>query len=120
MQTAIPDLDKGYSKLRIPPIEPFQFPLLEVVEEKGTKRAVSINLKMRDVAIRGISSVLIEDLKVDLDKYKLNAKVSFKKPIELTSQYTINGKVLVLPIVGTGPGKIVLCKYHIVFIFIKT
>ncbi|XP_050537656.1 protein takeout-like [Daktulosphaira vitifoliae] len=108
LQSVIPDLDKGYSKLRIPPLEPFQFPSLEIAEGKGSNKAVSIDLKMKDVKIHGISSIFIDSLKVDLDNYKLTAKVSFKKPIEIISQYTINGKILVLPIVGTGPCKIVL------------
>lgn len=111
IQNVLPDLGEGYPKLRIPAIEPFELPSLEINHGKGSSKAVSIDLKMKDVKINGLTSAVIDSLKTNLDSYKMNAKISFKKPLEITGQYTVNGKVLVLPITGSGACKIVLRKY---------
>lgn len=113
LQSVIPDLGEGYPKLRIPAIEPFELPSLEIDHGKGSSKAVSIDLKLKDVKIMGLTSTKLDSLKIDVDNHKLSGQVSFGKPLEITGQYTVNGKVLVLPITGNGPCKIVLRKYII-------
>jgi len=108
LQEVIPELADGYPKLRIPAIEPFELPSLEINHGQGSGKSVSIDLKLKDVKIMGLTSTMINSLKIDVDNYKLTGKISFSKPLEITGQYTINGKVLVLPITGSGPCKIVL------------
>ncbi|MCU6128210.1 JHBP domain-containing protein, partial [Clostridioides difficile] len=108
IQSVIPDLAEGYPKLRIPAIEPFELPSLEIEHGKGSSKAVSIDLKLKDVKIMGLTSTVIDFLKVDVDNTKLNGKIGFTKPLEITGQYTVNGKVLVLPITGNGPFTLVL------------
>ncbi|KAL5240746.1 hypothetical protein ACI65C_008157 [Semiaphis heraclei] len=108
IQSVIPDLAEGYPKLRIPAIEPFELPSLEIEHGKGSSKAVSIDLKLKDVKIMGLTSTVIDSLKVDVDNFKTSGKISFTKPLEITGQYTVNGKVLVLPITGNGPCSIVL------------
>lgn len=112
MQEVIPDLGEGYPKLRIPAIEPFELPSLEIDHGKGANKAVSIDLKLKDVKIMGLTSAVIDSLKTDLDNYKLSGKIGFSKPLEITGQYTVNGKVLVLPITGNGPCTLVLSECH--------
>lgn len=112
LQTVIPDLGEGYPKLRIPAIEPFELPSLEIDHGKGSNKAVSIDLKLKDVKIMGLTSTVIDSLKTDLDNYKLSGKLGFSKPLEITGHYTVNGKVLVLPITGNGPCTIVLSKCY--------
>lgn len=108
IQSVIPDLAEGYPKLRIPAIEPFELPSLEIEHGKGSSKAVSIDLKLKDVKIMGLTSTVIDSLKIDVDNFKTSGKISFTKPLEITGQYTVNGKVLVLPITGNGPCSIVL------------
>ncbi|XP_026812250.1 protein takeout-like [Rhopalosiphum maidis] len=108
IQSVIPDLAEGYPKLRIPAIEPFELPSLEIDQGKGSSKSVSIDLKLKDVKIMGLTSTVIDSLKFDVDNYKLNGKIGFTKPLEITGQYTVNGKVLVLPITGNGPCTLVL------------
>lgn len=108
LQTVIPDLGEGYPKLRIPAIEPFELPSLEIDHGKGSNKAVSIDLKLKDVKIMGLTSAVIDSLKTDLDNYKLSGKIGFSKPLEITGHYTVNGKVLVLPITGSGPCTLLL------------
>jgi len=111
VQSVIPDLAEGYPKLRIPAIEPFELPSLEIDQGKGSSKSVSIDLKLKDVKIMGLTSTVIDSLKIDVDNYKLTGKIGFTKPLQITGQYTVNGKVLVLPITGNGPCNIVLRKF---------
>lgn len=59
----------------------------------------------------GLTSTVIDSLKIDVDNFKTSGKISFTKPLEITGQYTVNGKVLVLPITGNGPCSIVLREF---------
>lgn len=111
INAVIPHLGEGYPKLRIPAIEPFQLPSLEIDHGKGQSKAVSIDLKMKDVSIMGLTSMVIDSLKMDVENYKVSAKIGFSKPLQITGQYTVNGKVLVLPIVGNGLCNLELRKY---------
>lgn len=111
LQSVIPDLGEGYPKLRIPAIEPFELPSLEIDQGKGSSKSVNIDLKLKDVKIMGLTSTVIDSLKVDVENYKLSGKIGFTKPLEITGQYTVNGKVLVLPITGNGACAIDLRKY---------
>lgn len=115
IQSVIPELSEGYPKLRIPAIEPFELPSLEIDHGKGSSKAVSIDLKLKDVKIMGLTSTVVDSLKIDVDNYKLTGKIGFSKPLVITGQYTVNGKVLVLPITGNGACNIVLSKYFPVF-----
>lgn len=119
LQAVIPELGDGYPKFRIPAIEPFELPSLEIDHGKGTKSSVSIDLKLKDVKIMGLTSATIESLKMDVDNYKLTGKIGFSKPIEITGQYTVNGKVLVLPITGNGPCKILLSTYNVLQYYVQ-
>jgi len=108
LQAVIPELGEGVPRLRIPAIEPFELPSLEIDHGKGSSKSVSIDLKLKDVKINGLTSMIIDSLKIDVDNYKLNGKIGFSKPLEITGQYTVNGKVLILPITGNGACTLVL------------
>ncbi|VVC24844.1 Haemolymph juvenile hormone binding [Cinara cedri] len=108
IQEVIPHLSEGYPKLRIPALEPFELPSLEIDHGKGSTKSVSIDLKLKDVKITGLTGTVIDSLKVDVDNYRMTGKVAFAKPIVITGAYTVNGKVLVLPITGNGPCSITL------------
>lgn len=111
IQEVIPHLSEGYPKLRIPALEPFELPSLEIDQGKGSTKSVNIDLKLKDVKITGLTGTVIDSLKVDVDNYRMTGKIAFSKPIFINGQYTVNGKVLVLPITGNGPCSIVLRKY---------
>lgn len=111
IQEVIPDLGEGYPKLRIPALEPFELPSLEIDQGKGSTKSVNIDLKLKNVKITGLTGMVIDSLKTDVDNYRMTGKIAFIKPIVITGEYTVNGKVLVLPITGSGPCSIVLSEY---------
>jgi hypothetical protein len=107
LQSAVPQLKNGYSKLRIPPIDPFELPALEIAKGQG---AVSIDLSLQKLRIFGLSSVQIETIELDPEKLTGYAKFTFAKPINLVGTYTAKGKVQVLPINGKGPCNVTLIQ----------
>ncbi|XKL61296.1 hypothetical protein PGB90_008353 [Kerria lacca] len=105
IQNVLPSLNDGYPKFRIPPIDPFDLPGLEITKGNG---AVAIDLNLQKVKISGLTSAQIQSLKVDVNKFEGYAKLSFSKAINLVGQYTAKGKVQVLAINGKGPCNITL------------
>lgn len=49
----------GYSKFRIPAIEPFDLPALDIAKGQG---AVSIDLSLQKIKVHGLSSAVINSL----------------------------------------------------------
>lgn len=50
---------------------------------------------------------------MDVNKYKMKAKIDIPGPVYLQGDYTIKGKVLVLPIEGSGRCNITLGGYQL-------
>lgn len=105
IQSVVPQLSGGYAKLRIPAIDPFELPALDIAKGQG---AVSIDLSLQKLKIFGLSSAIIENVDIDPEKLTGYAKFTFTKPINLIGSYTAKGKVQVLPINGKGQCNITL------------
>ncbi|XP_065209742.1 protein takeout-like [Planococcus citri] len=105
LQNVIPLLNDGYPKYRLPPLDPFDLPALDIAKGSG---AVSVDLSLQKLKIYGLTSARLESLNLDVDTLKANAKFTFAKPISLIGQYTAKGKVQVLPINGKGPCNITM------------
>ncbi|KAK7602030.1 hypothetical protein V9T40_009471 [Parthenolecanium corni] len=105
LQRVIPELKDGFAKFRIPPIDPFDLPGLQIAKGSG---AVAIDLNLQKVKIGGLSSAQILNLQVDPNKLEGSARLGFSKPINIVGSYTAKGKVQVLAINGKGPCNITL------------
>lgn len=53
---------------------------------------------------------------VDLDNKHIISAISDNPEIRLEAEYEMKGRILLLPIVGSGPCNISLCEYRIKFI----
>ncbi|XP_014241740.1 protein takeout [Cimex lectularius] len=98
-KNAIQDLKNGNPQLGVLPLDPLRFDRLILDQGSGP---VSIKLDFRNLDLIGISSAKVEKMKADWANYNLEAEVTFGKKIMLLGDYTISGKVLVLPITGAG------------------
>nr|ATU82899.1 secreted Juvenile haemolymph binding protein-like protein [Pristhesancus plagipennis] len=97
---AVKSMKDGLQSLGVLPLDPMHFDSLSIGQGSGP---VSINLDFKNMDINGISTLTkLENAKVDWDDYTLQADASFAAPLTLQGDYSINGKVLVLPIVGKG------------------
>lgn len=90
-----PYLRKGVPEYNIPSLEPLL--LKELVAAEGA----GIRITAKDVEAYGSSDFTITKLKVDLDQLLFNIDVSLPH-LHIQGLYTVDGKVLLLPITGSG------------------
>ncbi|XP_063224809.1 circadian clock-controlled protein daywake-like [Bacillus rossius redtenbacheri] len=95
---AIPHLAKGDPKYHIPVLDPLLVKEVKVEQGSGPIR---INLKAIDMLIEGLKDTTIKDMRVDFANKSIVVKIAVPR-MKLTSRYTIDGQVLVLPIRGDG------------------
>ncbi|KAG5888306.1 hypothetical protein JTB14_022194 [Gonioctena quinquepunctata] len=96
-----PLLTKGIPELSIPSCEPLRIP--EVVIDQGTG-PVALRSVYTDIKVYGPSKFVIKQIKVDLKKDKLRLKFWLPQ-LEVICNYTLDGKILMMPIAGTGLSK---------------
>ncbi|CAH0553017.1 unnamed protein product [Brassicogethes aeneus] len=92
---ALASFARGDKKYGIPPLDPFNFKLLEI--NSGT-----LKITLTDIVAMGLSTADFTGMKiiVPTKRVKMGLKLNH---LSLTGQYEMNGKILVLPIQGKGP-----------------
>ncbi|KAF2900820.1 hypothetical protein ILUMI_05359 [Ignelater luminosus] len=92
---------KGITEFKFPSVDPLYLPSLVVGE--GTTGAVRVVQNFKDVNIYGISKAKIQNLKTTVtDSTFLMDVDALIDTLNLKGDYSLNGQVLVLPIVGNG------------------
>lgn len=84
-------------------MEPLSIPEIKV-ESNG-----QLNIILRDGLVNGLSQAKASDFKADFKNQKISFKL-FIPNLNIISQYEIDGRILVLPIQGKGPGNITAGK----------
>lgn len=104
IRDALPFLLKGYPKYRIPQLEPLKVSSIAV--DTGSKQ-VGLSLKMSNTEIWGIKHSDYYKSTIDIPNRSLEILWSNRR-LEVLGNYVMDGKVLILPIKGNGPGNITL------------
>ncbi|KAJ8979599.1 hypothetical protein NQ317_019487, partial [Molorchus minor] len=89
--------DKSY---RYPNLTPLNLPLIDI------KPTDKLSITLKDVVLQGMESTEVRDIVLDLPKRNIKVTVAFKR-LTLDCQYDIDGQILVLPIKGNGPAKMI-------------
>uniref|UniRef100_A0AAU6SHL1 Protein takeout-like protein n=1 Tax=Maconellicoccus hirsutus TaxID=177089 RepID=A0AAU6SHL1_MACHI len=105
---AMPELVKGVPRFALPPIDPLRITSLIIDQGHGP---VAIKLNFTDLDIHGIGTGTVKDLHVDIENKEIKLKIDLAEPCVLDSTYSILGKVLILPISGTGHSKYTLSGF---------
>nr|ADP65804.1 hypothetical protein [Locusta migratoria] len=106
---AIPSILKGDPKYRVPSFDPLV--LTEVsVADRG------LNITLRNVRLLGIPDIDFRSSVIDLTGMKFIWGF-FLPRLEVLSDYTVDGKILVLPLKGNGPANITLLDVPIILTF---
>ncbi|KAF7266204.1 hypothetical protein GWI33_020484 [Rhynchophorus ferrugineus] len=93
---AIGPLLNGDAEYKTPKLSPMKVPELEM------KSGDNLKIVLKDVTLYGLEKSLVENIKIDPKKHKVEIVV--KVPwLNIDSQYTITGMILILPISGNGP-----------------
>ncbi|CAG9768262.1 unnamed protein product [Ceutorhynchus assimilis] len=93
-----PLMSKGIPEFGIPKCEPLRIAEVQVDLGNGP---VSVKSNYRDIKVYGPSDFSIKNIKVDLDKDRLKIKLYIPR-LEVNTNYTMNGKILMMPVTGTG------------------
>ncbi|XP_026275999.2 protein takeout-like isoform X2 [Frankliniella occidentalis] len=114
VQDTLPKLKNGLPKLGLPPLDPLLVSELRISQGDGP---VGLNLVFKDLVTTGLlDNDKVYNTEIDLENLTINATFLFPRAIA-TSNYTVNGRVLLLPVTGAGGSKVVLkdctCKWHI-------
>lgn len=92
------NLTSGIPELLIPPCEPLSIPEIRIKQNAG---AIRMECIYSDVVISGLSNFTIR--KVHVDKLSGSFRIDFWFPmLKMSSKYHINGKVLLMPLHGSG------------------
>ncbi|KAK3913673.1 Protein takeout [Frankliniella fusca] len=105
VQDTLPKLKHGLPKLGLPPLDPLIVSELRISQGDGP---VGLNLVFKDLITTGlVDNDEVYTAEIDLEKLTINASFLFPRAV-VTSNYTVNGKVLLLPVTGSGGCKVVL------------
>ncbi|XP_043251473.1 protein takeout-like [Colletes gigas] len=96
-----PYLKNGIKALRIPACEPLRLEEIEINQSSGP---IYIHAKYNNISIFGVTNVVPKAIKLDLDKDRMRLK--FYVPwLEMIANYHLKGKIMMLPIAGSGTGR---------------
>lgn len=102
---------KGIPILNIPPLDPLKIEKMYI--SQGKNSPVNIALNFTNIDLTGLSNAMfykVEGFNADPEGDKLD--IRFKAPkVMVTGPYKINGKVLILPIQGSGKTNLTLGKF---------
>lgn len=101
------NLTDGIPELLIPPCEPLKIPEINIKQNAG---AIRIESQYSDMVMSGLSNFTLRDISVDVPKNRLQADLWFPE-LEMTSNYLIHGKLLLMPITGNGKAYGKFSKY---------
>ncbi|KAJ1522629.1 hypothetical protein ONE63_001802 [Megalurothrips usitatus] len=101
-KNAIPNVIEGDPKYRVPKLNPMVIPELHL--QQGSD-AVGLKLSWKNAELHGMKDVDFRE--AFFDPVKRHLKMNFIVPkISITGTYTSSGRVLLLPVTGTGPSNI--------------
>lgn len=99
-QALLKKAEKGLPDFKIPVMEPFVIPKVQL--DQGSSKAITLKSTFTNLAISGLTKGQFTDLKVTLNPDP-NMEVSVHIPsARIISDYEIDGKLLVVPIKGSG------------------
>ncbi|TDG52150.1 hypothetical protein AWZ03_001431 [Drosophila navojoa] len=99
-----PRLMNGIPELYIPPMEPLRVPEIKMDQDSG---AIYLHSVYKNVKISGISKHTLHNLTIVPSQLKFALGITFPK-LKLESQYSIKGKIMMMPMLGDGNCKVEL------------
>ncbi|XP_044260426.1 protein takeout-like [Tribolium madens] len=105
---AIHQLNKPIKEANLPSLEPLEVPSLTIGAGSGP---VGLEQKFKNVKIYGFTKPTTTRFELDLEKKSAHLECDFDE-VKLIADYDINGKILLLPVYGSGPAQVILEKVH--------
>ncbi|KAG5886294.1 hypothetical protein JTB14_001513 [Gonioctena quinquepunctata] len=109
VENAIHYLKAGSPELGLDTFDPLHIPELIIGQGKGP---VNVAQHYKDIDLYGLTDSKVQYVHADFDKKMLFAR-STTPELRLQGQYTMNGRILLLPMVGNGPMNLTLVNTKI-------
>ncbi|KAF2900825.1 hypothetical protein ILUMI_05364 [Ignelater luminosus] len=111
IQDALTRLDNGIPTLNVPPLQPLNIPSITIGEGKG---AVNVVQKYKNFNLYDVGKSIIEKIEAKATPNDLKLEVELLSPeTRFEADYSFNGRVLLLPIVGDGKCTVTLQQVKI-------
>ncbi|CAG9767575.1 unnamed protein product [Ceutorhynchus assimilis] len=104
IENGVKFIKNGLKEYNLRPLDPFKYPSMKIGVGAG---AVNLEQNYKDITVTGFSGLTVLNANMDFDKKKL----TFSTAVPLLTQkatYNIDGKILMLPVRGTGPSTLQL------------
>ncbi|VVC29654.1 Hypothetical protein CINCED_3A012107 [Cinara cedri] len=98
-QSGLSYLGKGDPSLGLIELDSFMIPLLNV--EQKTE-SMNIYVKYMNSTISNLKTTIIDNVHYDPVNYDLSVELRIPNHVIITGDYNINGKIMILPIMGNG------------------
>lgn len=101
-----PKLAQGIPELLVPPCEPLAIPQITIQQNAG---AIRMESDYTNILISGLTNFTMRYIRIDTDTNKFRIKLWFPT-LQMTANYHIHGKLLLMPLAGSGPCTGNFCK----------
>ncbi|XP_012140620.2 protein takeout [Megachile rotundata] len=95
-----PYLRNGIPQLHVPPCDPLHLDNIEIDQCSGP---IYVRANYKNVSIYGGTNIVTKTIKLDFDKNRMRLKLHIPR-FEMTFNYNLDGKIMMLPIKGNGTG----------------
>lgn len=96
-----PKLSEGVPDLMIPACDPLSIPEIVIKQNSG---AIHMESQYSNIVVSGLSNFTLRSVRLDPETHKFRIKLWFPS-LEMTSDYHIHGKLLMMPLAGSGSSK---------------
>ncbi|KAH0818502.1 hypothetical protein MTP99_013114 [Tenebrio molitor] len=112
-QNGIPQLTRAYDEVNIPNVHPLE--VAEATIGAGTG-SVAVEQKFKQCKLDGFHEMKVDKFEFDFEGKTLSVSGYFPE-IRKKCQYELDGKVLLLPVKGTGPSTVILKNLNVSALF---
>nr|CAD7406854.1 unnamed protein product [Timema cristinae] len=92
-------LSEGFQEAGVLPLDPLHVTEISILQ--GNDGPVAVNASLTQVVIRGLSAINVTNNKVDYRTFSFTTEMTVPK-MRVEGNYTLQGKILLLPLVGKG------------------
>lgn len=114
IESLIPMLSKGIPELFIPPLDPLNIPEITLEENSG---AVVFSSSYTNISVKGLSRFGISSVDVNSKIPEFKFKFYFPE-IQIKANYSVTGKIMLMPLQGDGLVKANFSGYFLSLIFV--
>lgn len=96
-----PKLAAGIEELLVPPCEPLSIPEISIRQNAG---AIRMDSEYSNILVSGLTNFTLRSIRMDPETNKFRIKLWFPS-LAMVSDYNIHGKLLLMPLAGSGTCK---------------